>query len=1726
MRGLKRVLGFVTASALFVTALPVNGVDLTVKADTDVTADKTVRLQPNDASTFHDTDGDGFGEFEGWGTSLCWWANRLGYSEAMTNEAAEAFFGDTGLEMNIGRYNIGGGDNVGTEDDGSDFWHESHIQRSDSIVPGYATNVTKITSAMTEEEKAAFDRADEECGYAWNYDWNADENQMNILKAAADASGTDFIAEAFSNSPPYFMTESGCSSGNTDSSADNLRTDSYNAFAAYMADVIVHWAEEGVINFQSATPMNEPDTSYWGANSNKQEGCHFDPGRSQSEIIVAFAKELKAQIAASDNENVKALASMIFSASDETSIDSAITNYNSLSDKAKEVVTRIDTHTYSGSKRQQLRETAEEAGENLWMSEVDGAYVAGTDADEMGAALGLAQRIITDLNGLKSSAWILWNAVDMHVDSDATRDGDFDADTLDQLFESTSNGGKGVDLTAGYWGIAIGDHNNQKLVYTKKYDAYGQFSKYIKPGYTIIGSSDSTLAAFSPAENKAVVVAINTADADQTWKFDLSSFATMGSTITANRTSGKADREKFTAGSTKTGERWADVTDSVDISADTENKYFTTTLLANSITTYTIEGVTYEESEDELAFLQEISLQDAAVTGSEPWNNNTANGPSNVVDGDTSTFFDGVADGWVQIDLGVKKNILAVAYAPRTSYAGRCVNASFYGSTDGATWTTLYTITETPPGGTCTMAYLGNAAGEYRYIKYAVPSGDTTACCNVSEIKLYGEMEPLSDTVSYYEELTEGKTYSDTTKAVFDAAMASALKLIEDNSEDKIALRDAAYALEDAYNALVEIKTYDSFTGVDGAVMCDTDGNVIQAHGGQIQQITYDYDYNGDGQIGEDEHTYWYWVGEDKTNDYRPCPGIRAYISKDLYNWKDMGDVLRTATDWEEFTTDDYFTALYGSLPEEDQYTIFSDIWKGEYSDEGCVIERPKMLYNDKTKKYVIWFHADGQTPDASGGSNYAKAKAGVAISDSPFGPFVLQGTYRLNYDENEDHGFDTDNAGDDPLGGGGHVRDMNLFKDNDGTAYVIYSSDGNETMHIAKLNDEYTGVANPNLNDDEANADFSRNFIGESREAPAMFKYNNKYYLITSGCTGWYPNQASYAVADNPLGPWTTVGDPCTDTGSSTTYDTQSTCVFPVDAENGKFIYMGDRWSNPDEGYALRDSRYVWLPVEFLPDNQIALRRYSDWTLEDLDNKDSFSIETDLPETAVSVDELKSKMPSAITIQYASGAAEDVTVTWSGYPTGDRALGTVTLTGTLSNGRVTTYKVNLVDEKLIYFFDCAAEEEADYITVLKETLGSKLRNEEPDQRYTTSSKAGYTGILETDFGIKTAGTDVWAHGYWAESGKNIEYAFKLEAGTYTVATGYQEWWSTARATKITVTSNDKTLASDTFTLASTDSALQKNITFTITETSIVKVTVSKNGSVDPVLSWIAVMQDVKDESLQSSLIAAVAEGEALNKDLYTTTSWNIYAAVLEAAKALLQETDLSEADVNTMVKNLNDAKAVLELKKTDSSGTTNVPSQDGSAGGLDAGTGAKSEPVIICDDEVEKAYGDKAFNLGAEVAAGTGALTYSSSDRKVAIVSADGTVTIKGTGICTITVSLAESADYTAAIVPVTLTVRPKTVSLQSAKGASGKKLTVKWKKTSQVTGYEVSCALNKTFKSGKKTVTVKSASKTSTTITKLKKGKKYYVRVRAYKTLQVNGKSQKLYSDWSKVKTSTKVK
>ena len=258
----------------------------------------------------------------------------------------------------------------------------------------------------------------------------------------------------------------------------------------------------------------------------------------------------------------------------------------------------------------------------------------------------------------------------------------------------------------------------------------------------------------------------------------------------------------------------------------------------------------------------------------------------------------------------------------------------------------------------------------------------------------------------------------------------------------------------------------------------------------------------------------WYWYGEDRSNGYIAI-GASGYVSNDLVNWKHMGVVLpRSAYDQ-------------------------------KHGDQ-TLCERPKVAYNPATKKFVMWFHYDR--------AGYGDSRGGVAVANKPEGPFEYLGAHRPV----ESSTF----------------RDMNLFVDDDGKAYVFYAGEENYTMHVVRLNDEWTAPQMPMVEGQTWN----RVLVRAHREAPAPFKHNGKYYLITSGATGWAPNPGDLAVANTPLGPYKSLGNPFVGPKAKTSHDTQSTFVIPLPGgTSDQFLYMGDRWKSE----ALHDARYVWLPFE-----------------------------------------------------------------------------------------------------------------------------------------------------------------------------------------------------------------------------------------------------------------------------------------------------------------------------------------------------------------------------------------------------------------------------------------------------------------------------------------------------------------------------------------------------------------
>jgi hypothetical protein len=327
----------------------------------------------------------------------------------------------------------------------------------------------------------------------------------------------------------------------------------------------------------------------------------------------------------------------------------------------------------------------------------------------------------------------------------------------------------------------------------------------------------------------------------------------------------------------------------------------------------------------------------------------------------------------------------------------------------------------------------------------------------------------------------------------------------------------------------------------------------------------------------------YFWFGEHKIEGEKgnkAWVGVHCYSSKNLVDWKDEGIALEVVK----------------NNP-------------GHDIEEGCILERPKVIYNPNTKKFVMWFHLELKN------MGYDAARSGVAVSDKVTGPYEYVKSLRPNAgfwpqnvkeihkqpvgEEVKEHYCggkgclpshpDTVNLLGRDFAGGQMARDQNLFVDDDGKAYHIYSSEENSTLHISQLSSDYLSEA----------GNFVRIFPDRYMEAPAMFKHDGKYFLIASDCTGWAPNAARLAWAPDIFGPWEELGNPCIGEEAELTFRSQSTFVLPVQGKKDAFVFMGDRWT-PENAI---DGRYIWLPVQFNEKGIPFLEWMDEWSLDYFDN-------------------------------------------------------------------------------------------------------------------------------------------------------------------------------------------------------------------------------------------------------------------------------------------------------------------------------------------------------------------------------------------------------------------------------------------------------------------------------------------------------------------------------------------
>lgn len=620
----------------------------------------------------------------------------------------------------------------------------------------------------------------------------------------------------------------------------------------------------------------------------------------------------------------------------------------------------------------------------------------------------------------------------------------------------------------------------------------------------------------------------------------------------------------------------------------------------------------------------------------------------------------------------------------------------------------------------------------------------------------------------------------------------------------------------------VEPAKYDSFS--PGAEWRDTSGQAIQAHGGQVVPAT---DSRG--------RRIWYWYGEDRSNGYYDSPGVHVYSSSDLYNWKNEGLALRAMSSPDQFTNDKYFAGVYKKYTPQQKDIVWRDLSTNKVRTDGwaapSILERPKVIYNKATRKWVMWVHSDGpSTPTST--STYARAEAGVAISDSPTGPFRWIDSYRLNHVPSDSVPWCGTGSAFDPAGG--MARDMNLFVDDDGSAYIIYSSEENRTMYISKLNKNYTY-----LSADPANAvqgkDFVRTLPCTQREAPAMFKSEGRYYLVTSGATGWDPNPARYATSAGVLGQWTDRGNPVSGDGAANTYRSQSTNVIPYDAAAGKFIFMGDRWTPSD----LANAPYMWLPMSFGEGGSLSIGPDQPWKLDNLQRYRRWTVETVVPDHVWLAD--ASSLPQKVSVRTGQ-RSQQLAVSWDA--SSIASPGPANLRGTLADGRTFTRSVVVVPHQLRYAVNAGGAATADWQSLTRAaTTEGALLNSSPEQPLgidqTTGTTWGYTGESGTS---GTATGDLYNTLRYAKSHAPLVYTFGgLEPGTYTVHAGYYDPWPWAnRAAQVTV--NGAVVDQDRLFTSANVAAQYGGIT--VGEDGKITVTISPTRSPDIQVSWLMVARD------------------------------------------------------------------------------------------------------------------------------------------------------------------------------------------------------------------------------------------------------------------------------------------
>ncbi|MEN0019298.1 MAG: glycoside hydrolase [Planctomycetota bacterium] len=409
--------------------------------------------------------------WRGWGTSIAWWSNPVAdWSDAKFDELMDAVWDeDLGLGFNIARYNIGGGQN-----------------------PAFPDSYMRAGGEMDGFQPVQ----------GGPFDWTADAGQRRVLDAAI-VRGVD-VVEAFSNSPPYWLTisqdVSGNGTGNRDGT-DNLDPANYLAFGIYLANVARHFRDEQNIHFESMIPLNEP-TGVWWDGDGGQEGCVFRRSR-QPDLFRATRQALDAL----------GMTELPLSGPEEVSTGDTHDSFNSYPQDVRDMMSHVSTHSYGGGKRGQLNNLVKNARKPLWMSEYNN-----NGDDPLDSGLNLASRISLDITSMPHvSAWITWQVAE-------------------DLFLQHN------------WGqIRLPFSGAEAFFKRTQYHTTAQFSRWIRPGSRVLPSGrDNVVIAYDRARSRLTVVAVNDTNSPESLTLDLSAFDSLGSSASVIRTSASESQQELT----------------------------------------------------------------------------------------------------------------------------------------------------------------------------------------------------------------------------------------------------------------------------------------------------------------------------------------------------------------------------------------------------------------------------------------------------------------------------------------------------------------------------------------------------------------------------------------------------------------------------------------------------------------------------------------------------------------------------------------------------------------------------------------------------------------------------------------------------------------------------------------------------------------------------------------------------------------------------------------------------------------------------------------------------------------------------------------------------------------------------------------------------------------------------------------------------------------------------